>query len=436
MAVKRRALETVLSVVLAVLLASANPALGASADAGLVITALHILQQQYVKPVQPVALLNAAIESLRKTTHTDVSDIPAGTPPAQAEGIFRHDFTKAAQTGAAKEEDLAYQVTRDMLASLHDTHTFYLDPAQFKERQDQYAGKPGYAGIGAFTASIKDAAGTPLMVYVAAVFPGSPAAAAGLQQFDQFTQIDGTTVASDATLLDVVNLVRGPVGSTVTFTVRRKGQEVTLTATRHEIQTPVVFTWMIRPGIAYLHLFQFPKGAADQFRSALKSLQAQGSLRGVILDLRGNGGGLYAELQSIAGTLLPTNTLLAHAVSHQGPFQFMAIGTPLLPQTPLAVLTDGNTASSAEVLSLALHDAHRAMLIGEKTEGALGDTRTVPLPVGGMGVTVAEVDGPQYEQVEGVGISPDQLVPLTVQDVSSGADSQLDAALKALGAGN
>jgi len=76
------------------------------------------------------------------------------------------------------------------------------------------------------------------------------------------------------------------------------------------------------------------------------------------------------------------------------------------------------------------------MLIGEKTEGALGDTRTVPLPVGGMGVTVAEVDGPQYEQVEGVGISPDQLVPLTVQDVSSGTDSQLDAALKALGAGN
>ncbi|HLJ58356.1 MAG TPA: S41 family peptidase [bacterium] len=425
-----------LSVVLAGLLASASPALGANADAGLAIAALHVLEQRYVKAVQPVTLLNAAVDSLRKTTHEDLPEIPDGTLGAQAEGVFRQDFARAAQADTANDGTLAYQTTRDMLASLHDTHTFYLDPAQFKEWQDRYAGKPGYAGVGSLLASIKDSAGTILMVYVAAVFPRSPAAVAGLQRFDQIVQVDGTPIAPAVTPLDVARIVRGPIGSTVTLTLRRKGRDVMLTATRQAIEAPVLSTEMVRPGIAYLHLFQFTTGAADQFRSAVRSLEAQGSLRGVILDLRENGGGLYSEMQGVAGTLLPTGTLLAHAVSHEGPSQFVATGTPLLAQIPLVVLTDGNTASNGEVLSLALHDAHRATLIGEKTQGALGETITLLLPAGGMGVTIAEVNGPQYEQVEGVGIGPDQVVSLTVQDVSDGADPQLDAALKAVGAGN
>jgi carboxyl-terminal processing protease len=100
----------------------------------------------------------------------------------------------------------------------------------------------------------------------------------------------------------------------------------------------------------------------------------------------------------------------------------------------MVIIIDGGTVSSGEVLTVALRDAHRATLIGEKTAGALGGANIVPLPVGGMEVTVEEVDGPQYEQVEGVGISPDREVPLSAEDVSQGTDTQRNAALQAVGA--
>jgi carboxyl-terminal processing protease len=193
---------------------------------------------------------------------------------------------------------------------------------------------------------------------------------------------------------------------------------------------------MVRPGVAYVRLLQFTKGAAEQFRRALDTLRAAGPLRGIVLDLRENSGGLFSELDPIAGTVLPTGTLLARELSRQGPGQLVATGTPLAPQTPLVVLINGDTFSSGEILSLALRDARRATLIGEKTGGALGATMTVALPAGAIGVTVAEVDGPQYEQVDRIGVAPDRLVPLTVEDVSSATDNQLDAALNILGAGD
>ena len=103
---KLRVLQALLGVVLAGLLASLNPALGATADAGLAIAALHVLEQQYVKPVQPAMLLNAAIDSLRKTAHADLPAIPDNTLPAQAEAVFRQDYVKAAQTDTGGQENL------------------------------------------------------------------------------------------------------------------------------------------------------------------------------------------------------------------------------------------------------------------------------------------------------------------------------------------
>ncbi len=176
---KRRVFALVLGILVAGLLAGPRPATGDTADAGLVLAALNVLEQRYAKPVQPVALLNAAIESLGQAGNVDLTAIPDGTLEAQAQGAFRQDFAKAVQTGAAKEEDLAYQATRAMLASLHDSHTLYIDPAHWAARQVQVGGKPGFVGIGFISVSIKDDAGQSVL-YAAVVFPGAPAAAAGL----------------------------------------------------------------------------------------------------------------------------------------------------------------------------------------------------------------------------------------------------------------
>lgn len=412
---------------------SARPVAAAGADAGLVIAAVHVLQQDYVKPVDPATLLNAAIASLRKQTNLGADalpDIPSGTLPAAAEGFFRRAFAKAVQAGTVKQETLAEQATRDMLASLHDTHVTYMDPAAFRERQEAFANKPSYAGIGVMIATLKDASGA-AAVFVTAVFPGSGAAAAGLQRFDRIVQINSTPVPSDATSLTVANLVRGPAGSTVTLTVQRRGQTVTAPVTRKEIDVPAVLEAdIIAPGIGYIWFRQFDKGAGDQFRNAVKTLQAHGPLHGIILDLRSNVGGYFSELESVAGVFLPAGTTLAHVLYRQQPSTLVASGPILLPHQPLVVLTDRGTASSGEILTLALHDAHRAMLVGDQTAGALGGAILVPLPAGGMEVTTEEVDGPQYEQVEGVGIAPDQQVALTVRDMVQGTDTQLAAALQ------
>src|SRR5438132_10701619 len=131
--------------------APAHIALGAEADSSLVVAALRVLEQNYFKPVDPVALLNGAIAGLRKATGlgSDVlPDIPAGLPEAQAVPTFQARFARATQAGKRSEIDLAYQATREMLDSLHEGDTHYMDPAQFAEEKKKDIGGAVWAGIG------------------------------------------------------------------------------------------------------------------------------------------------------------------------------------------------------------------------------------------------------------------------------------------------
>src|SRR5215467_4288412 len=112
----------------------------AAADASLVIAAIRVLQEDYVDPVRPVPLLNAAIAALRKVTNSSAAalpDISTGATASDASAQFSTEFTRAAQTGAMPETELAYTATAGMLASLHDSHTFFLDPASLREARRQ-----------------------------------------------------------------------------------------------------------------------------------------------------------------------------------------------------------------------------------------------------------------------------------------------------------
>ena len=383
-----------------------------------------------MRPVQPVALVNAAIDSLRSTGPADLAEVSDGTPEASAERTLRQDFLLALRGGAGRADALAYRTTRDMLGSLRDSHTYYLDPAEFKERLDQIANKPSYAGVGTVTDTVANPAGGSRL-YVAVVFPGSPAEASGLRLFDVLTRIGPAPVVPGATPLDVAGLLRGPAGSSLTVTVERQGRLVEITPTRRAIRLPVIAARVIRPGIGYLRLFQFSKGAGAQFEGALRSLDAQGPLRGMILDLRYDGGGYLAEVQPIAGTFVPPRTLLAHLYSRGGTSPYETVATPTV-SDPLVVLRTARPRRPPRCSA-----SRCATPIGRccrrDDRRRLGSALFFPLPVGGMGVTVEEVDGPQYEPVEGVGVAPDRRVPITYQNVSTGEDAQLSAALRVLG---
>ncbi len=408
----------------------------AAADGSLVIAALHVLQQQYVDPVHPVPLLNAAIATLRKATRTGpdlLPDIAAGTPESEASAQFTAEFSRAAQTGVVPETPLAYLATEGMLELLKDSHTHYLTPAQLAEERRQLFGNPVFSGIGVTITQRKDAAGVG-WIFVEDVFPGSPAAAAGVHRFDKIVQVDGKSL-QNMTTLEASQLIRGPAGSTVQLLVQRGGgQTLPISVVRGSIRVPPIEARWLRPGVAYLKVFGFSQGAGRQLRQALTHLGAEGSVRSVVLDLRGNPGGLIVEAASIGGVFLPARTVLARIHERgQEPSMLRTTGIPLLPRTPLVVLVDGLSASASEILAGAFKDYQRATVVGEKTAGALGGSVTVALPEGGMSVTVERILTPKNVQVEGVGIGPDVAVALTVENMERGQDTQLEAALRALG---
>jgi carboxyl-terminal processing protease len=434
---RRVATALILLFLVAPLLAkTALKAEAAEADSSLVLAALRVIEQDYRKQVDPIRLLNAAIAALRKVTDLGpeaLPDIPTGLQGSQAGNAFRRAFDQAAKVGTPSTAELAYAATREMLASLNDSHVYYMDPTQFKEHQDRLAGMAKYAGIGAMIKALNEESDTPA-VFVTGVFPGSPAAGAGLKQFDRITGINGTPVPAGVSTKDIVDQIRGPEGSSVTLTILRDGQTSAVSVVRGPIQYSQLEARMIQPGVAYVKLYSFSTGIGDQLRSLLKPLIAQNGIRAMILDLRGNTGGYLREAESVAGIFLPSQTMLVRVLQRVGGATILtAKGELLLPNVTLTVLTDRVTASSSEVLVEGLKKTHRATIVGEKTAGALGVAREVPLPAGGMYVTIGEVVGPQFEQIERVGVTPDNQVELSVADFERGMDSQLDAALKTLG---
>ncbi|HLY22390.1 MAG TPA: PDZ domain-containing protein, partial [bacterium] len=204
-----------------------------AATGSLVFSAIAVLERNYVDQIHPTELLNAAIATLRRQTHAGpgvLPDIPAGTGTTEAEQQFLAEFDRAVQTGIEPQDQLAYDATAGMLASLHDSHVYYMDPTRFQENRQSLNGNPGFSGIGIMITGETDASGTH-WVFVDNVFPGSPAEAAGLKRFDKIIGVGGTSLR-DATVQQASQLIRGPAGSPVVLTIERAGQAQQVTVTR------------------------------------------------------------------------------------------------------------------------------------------------------------------------------------------------------------
>jgi carboxyl-terminal processing protease len=406
----------------------------AAADASLVVTALRVLEQRYVDPVRPVPVLNAAIAELRDETHLGPAKLPDISPSATefiAARTFTTEFAQAALAAAVPRTQLAYDAITRMLASLHDSHTYFLDPRSLTESQRELEGIPSFTGIGMTVVYRRDASGSG-WVFVENVIPGSPAEKAGLRPFDKIIGVDGKSLKN----LDpevAGDLLRGPEGSSVTLLVQRMNEPVNITAVRTSIRLPSISTRLLEPGIAYVKVYGFSEGAGMALRADLRRLASTGPIRSVVLDLRGDPGGFILEAADIAGIFLSPHTILAEISDRDSSASYLETsGYPLLADTPLALLVDGGSASASEILAGAFKDYRRATVIGERTAGALGGSITVVLPEGGMSVTVERIAPPGNERVEGVGIAPDIRVPLGAADMERARDVQLEAAVRVL----
>ena len=290
-----------------------------------------------------------------------------------------------------------------MLSGL-DPHSAYMDRHQFHDMEVQTSGQFGGLGI-----EVTEDNG---LIRVISPIDDTPASRAGIKAGDLITAINGKTVEG-LPLSDAVRQMRGPVNSPITLTIKRQGidKPVIVTLKREIIHIQVVKDRMEPHDIGYVRLSQFTEGANSGIRKAIAALKKQGhgKLRAVILDLRDNPGGLLEQAVAVAGDFIGHGEIVSTRGRHPSDSQrWDAPGHELIPGVPLVVLINNGSASSSEIVSGALQDHRRAILMGERSFGKGSVQTVIPLPGGGaMRLTTARYYTPSGRSIQDLGIAPD-----------------------------
>ncbi len=328
---------------------------------------------------------------------------------------------------ALDPEKLSRGAIEGMLEALNDSHTSYF------ESYDVVSGAlegGSFEGIGAVV-TMKDGE-----FAVVSPIAGGPAERQGVRAGDKILEIDGETT-SGMSLTEAVLKVRGEIGTTVILLILHQNENtpVTIEIVREEITIDSVYLDMLPDNIAHIQITQFASGTSDKLIAALSDAIQSGA-SGIILDLRGNPGGYLDVTVDVASEFLDGGIVLYEADEAGNIFkEWTASSGGLAIDLPIAVLVDGGSASGSEVLAGALQDRGRATLIGTETFGK-GSVNVVRKLSDGSAlvVTTARWLTPDNHQIEGVGLTPDIEVNITIDDVASGRDPQLESAIQYLGA--
>jgi carboxyl-terminal processing protease len=322
-------------------------------------------------------------------------------------------------------DDLALMrgAVRGMVEALGDPHSSYMDPDEYLQANLPLDGE--YEGIGAWVDSEGE------LLTIIAAMPGSPAERAGLQPGDQVIAVDGEDVTGlDGSL--VIRRVLGPAGTAVELTIRREGlvDPLVVSIVREKIALPSVESEMLDGEIGYVRLYTFAGPTGDDLRRDLQSLMREDPI-GLVLDLRGNGGGFLTTAVEVASQFIARGTLLTERFGDGREQVYEAQPGGLATEIPLVVLVDGGTASASEIVAGAIQDHGRGLLVGETTYGKGSVQNWVPLDgdQGAVRVTTARWYTPNDRLIHGVGLEPDEVV--APSDVE-GTDAQLSRAIELL----
>lgn len=315
---------------------------------------------------------------------------------------------------------------RGMLGALGDDHTSYMDPQEYKDANASLAGN--YEGIGAYVDTTGD--------YLTIISPikGSPAEAAGLRAGDKIIAIDGEDMTGINPEL-VRKRVLGPAGTTITLTILRDGEEkpFDVAITRAKIVVASV-EYEMKGEIAYVKLNTFGETTARELKDALRELMAQ-KPKGLILDLRNNGGGYLRTAVEVLSQFLKQGEVALYEQYGDGRRDtFKTLGGGLATDLPMVVLINEGSASASEIVAGALQDYGRATLVGVKSYGKGSVQNWIPLngEQGAVRITVAKWLTPKERTIHKIGLTPDVAIELTKEDRDAKRDPQLDKALELL----
>jgi len=322
------------------------------------------------------------------------------------------------------EDTLVLGAVRGMLESVEDPYTFYYTPEEMQEMAERSQGV--YEGVGLLLSADKDG-----MLVVLRIFEDSPAIEAGVKPGDVVLAVNGETVsASDARAMDeAIQMIRDFSGDALELTLRR-GKKVHTISLKPRTITMRRVTHQVLPGdIGYIMIYEFIGDDATGFISAVNDLKAQ-NVKGLIIDVRSNPGGLLSDVVKIADQLLPAG-LIVYTQDRSGAREEYYSDENHW-DVPMAVLVNGMSASASEILAGALQDYGVAKVVGVKTFGK-GIVQTM-LPFrsdgAGMQLTTATYFTPKGRSIHGVGIEPDVTVEATIS-VGGTPNLEKDAQLKA-----
>jgi carboxyl-terminal processing protease len=377
-------------------------------------------------PASGVAITDSPKEVLDQAwqiVFRDYLDTTGKYTPEQWRKLRRTVLAKS--YGSPKE---GYEAIRGMLGTLDDPYTRFLDPREFKEMQIDTSGE--LSGVGIQLSLDKD---TKELVVISPI-EGSPASRAGVQPKDVIVSIDGKSTKGMSTE-DAVKLIRGKSGTTVTLTLRRKGQKLDVALTRELIELHAVDhqinTTPDGVKIGYIRLKQFNANATKDMREAVRELEEKG-VQGYVLDLRSNPGGLLMASVEIARQWL-NEGIIVSTKTRDGIQDVKRATGRALTTKPLVVLVNEGSASASEILSGALQDNNRGVLVGQKTfgKGLVQSVRGLS-DGSGMTVTIAKYLTPRNRDIHKHGIDPDvpaklseaEVQKLTLEDLGTRKDSQ------------
>lgn len=325
--------------------------------------------------------------------------------------------------GSLDSQKLIEGANHGLVAAAGDKYTMYLTSEEAKEFGNDLSGNVG-AGIGAQIEERND------RITLGRILPDNPADAGGLKQGDIVESVnDQPTTGWDVD--KAVAAIKGDVGTSVKLVIKRGDETLPFTLTRAIINNPSVLS-AVQDGIGIMTISRFDDQTGALAEKAAQNFKRD-NVRGVIIDIRSDGGGYIDAAVDVASIWLKNKTVVTQRINGKIVDTRTTGSTPTLEGLKTYILVNGGSASASEILASSLRDHHAAQLIGEKTFGK-GSVQQV-LDVGGgaqLKVTVAKWYTPDNLNVSGKGLAPDVAVALTQADIDTGRDPQLDAAKKLL----
>lgn len=330
------------------------------------------------------------------------------------------------------EQAMLDEISRGVMKSLGDPYSVYYTASEYEDMLNSTDGT--YYGIGVSVVPVDSEKLTGAKVNKA--FSGSPAEEVGLESGDIFLKIAGTDV-SKMSLSDAAALIRGELNSYVDIVILRGSEELNFHVQRRKIEIDTVIGKMVTDDIGYIYVAEFDTITYDQFNKIFADLKKQG-MKKLVLDLRGNPGGLIRSASDICDKFLDEG-MIVYTKDKKGRSNEYRSKTGGDEKLPMVVLVDGNSASASEIVAGALQARNRAKIIGTTTygKGIVQQVFNLPGQKDGIKVTVSSYFTPADVCIHGIGIKPDIEVELSEdyknkKDPTDEDDNQLQAAIREL----